>query len=657
MKFRSTLILLILAVGLAAYIWLVESKRPTSREAQERNQLVARIDRDEVNAITIKNNENQIELRKKDNNVWYLESPVKDRADSMVLTQLFTTAELLRHDAVLGDGSKGKDKAQLKEFGLLNSETKIKFTGSGKPVELIIGKDSAVEGKIYAKLEESDTVYVIGSDLKTQIAKKADEFRDRKLTELSTAQVNKAVIKSAAGEIEFEKKDEQWSLLKPLKARGDALKIGDLISQATTARVEKFLPDSANLAAYGLQEPRGTISLFADGIKEPVVLNLGANPKDEKDKTYAKLSTRDAVLILPKAIEQLLATKPNDLRDKKLTRVESDIVDRITIEPAGKEKIVLARSGENWVSKGAKEFPVNGSAAMNLLNGLRSQEVSEFVADVASDLAKYGLDQPQLKVTLSSFASENTAETKAGDKPIVSLLFGNTEGNKVYVKVDEEPFVVSLDRNLFESIGTDPIRWHSVKVYSFKPEEITSFEITRADQPPLSLERDKEKWKLSKGDGSVNQINAQSLVNTLSALRAVRWTGPAAPEDGLDKPSIVITFKTAASEGKLTLGAPTPEEMTRASAEGFEGTFEVSRPDKEAFELALVDKRATPAPVVPAAPAATPAPAVPAAPDATPPPPAPLVPAAPPETPVPAAPAATPAPKPDAVPQEPLPKP
>ena len=42
------------------------------------------------------------------------------------------------------------------------------------------------------------------------------------------------------------------------------------------------------------------------------------------------------------------------------------------------------------------------------------KSLPNFVADVATELPKYGLDQPQLKVTLSSFASENTAETKAG---------------------------------------------------------------------------------------------------------------------------------------------------------------------------------------------------------------------------------------------------
>ncbi len=598
MKFRSTALLLLVALGVAAYIWFVEVRRPSTKEARDQGQMVAQIDRDQIDSISIKNSETTIELRKHANNVWYLEAPVKDRADSMALNQLFTTAESLRHQAVIGTKSKGAPKSQLKEVGLSNSETRIKFTGSQKPVELLIGKDAAVEGKVYVRREDSNVVYVIGNDLKTQITKAPDEFRDRRLTELSPGQVHRLIIKTAAGEIEVEKKNEHWSLIRPLKARGADSIIGDLISQAATARIDKFVADTANLAAYGLQEPRGTISLFSEASKEPVVLQLGTNPGDAKEtkQTYARLSTRDSVLLLPKAIEQFLATKPNDLRDKDLVRFESDIVDRITIE--GTSKIVLARKGEDWVRKGDKEVAVNGTAAGKLLEVLKAQPVTDFVADVASDLPKYGLDQPQAKLTLSSFASENTSETTAGDKPIVTLLFGKIDGDIVYAKLDDEPFIVSVNRSILDQIPQHPIQWQPVTIFQLKPEEITTLEITKPGQPPLSLQRDKDKWKLAKGDGNLNQVHMQSLLNTLAGLRAVRWFGPVLPEHAFETPAVTVSFKTATSQDPITLkiGAPADPSVIPAMASGTEGAFEMSRPDRGAFDLPLVDKPPSPAP-------------------------------------------------------------
>ncbi|HSI11317.1 MAG TPA: hypothetical protein VK961_04705, partial [Chthoniobacter sp.] len=162
-------------------------------------------------------------------------------------------------------------------------------------------------------------------------------------------------------------------------------------------------------------------------------------------------------------------------------------------------------------------------------------------------------------------------------------------------------------------------------------------------------------WALAKGDGKVNQTNVQSLVNTLSSLRAVRWVGATAPEQGLAQPKTTVTFKTASGGGKLLLGTQTPDLLTYASADGLTGTFGLSQPDVSVFELPLLEGApASPAPA--AAPAVSPVPA-----------PAPVnpapAPAPAPATPAPAnpAPAAPPSPEkaPDAapVPQPPAPAP
>jgi hypothetical protein len=618
MKIKNTLVLLVFAGALFAFIKFYESKQLSTAEAREQAGKVVVFDRDKVNSISIKNTETKIELRKDEKGNWRLVEPVKDRADSMAIQQLFTSAESLRHDAIIGEGKKGAERDQLKDFGLANSETKVKFVGDEKQVELLFGKDTAVDGKVYVKREGSNTAYVIAKDLKEQISRKADEFRDRKLTDLTTSQVTKVVLKTGSGEIEAEKKDQHWQLTKPLKARGDDSRIDDLISQAVTARIEAFVVDGATAATHGLQEPRATISLYSEGSESPTVLQLGANSKDEKDKekTYARLSTRDAVVLLAKAIESLMAVTPNDLRDKHLVRAEADIVDRITIEGADKSRIVLARSGESWVRKvGDKEEEINVGAARRVLDELLTQQVAAFVSDVATDLPKYGLDQPDVTVTLSSYASENTAETKAGERPVAKILFGKMENGTVYVKLEDEPFVVSVPQAVMEVLMIDPLQWQPLEIYKGKADDITAVEVMREGQPSLSFERDKDKaWKLAKGNGAVNQLNVQSFINTLAALRAVRWVGDTKPEHGIEKPALVVSFKTSSNTtGRVAFGATTPEDLTFASAEGLKGTFMVSRPDMGAFLLPLIEKPSATIAPNPALPQAAPAPANPPA--------------------------------------------
>ncbi len=605
MKFKYTLILLIVAVGLAAYVEFVDKKIPTTKDHEETKGRLFEFDRDKITAIAIKTPEAKIDL-KKDGTSWRVEAPVKDRADSGTMSGLLTSIELLRSESTIDNDGKGVSKDQLKEYGLSDPATKVTLTVDGKPVQLFIGKDTAIENKVYAMIEGAKSVEVVSNNLRNDISKKADDFRDKKLSDLSLGQIKKAVIKTQAGEIEVAKENDHWSLVRPLKARGDDSKIGDTLSQALTARVESFVADTSKLGDYGLDQPRGTVTLTVEGQDQPQVLTVGTNPKDEKDKekVFVRLSSRDAVVLVPKAVESLLALKPNDLRDRKLVQFNSDLVDRITIEPAGKEKLVLARKADKgWVRKADKDIDVNSAQLTRLLDDLAAATVVNFVADVATELPKYGLDAPVAKVTLSAFSSENTAETKAGEKPIVALFFGKIEGGDVYVRTDDEPSVLSTSKSILESIVTDPLQLQPLEIYKNKADDIVSLEVVREGQPTLSLDRDKDKnWKLAKGDDKVNTINVQSLVNTLATLHAVRWIGATAPEHGLDKPAVVVTFKTAGNtSGKLTFGAADDVGMRSASAEGLAGTFVIAKPDFEAFVSSLLDKplataAATPAP-------------------------------------------------------------
>jgi hypothetical protein len=150
-------------------------------------------------------------------------------------------------------------------------------------------------------------------------------------------------------------------------------------------------------------------------------LQIGGTPEKEQDQVYVRFAARGFVYTLPKKIEEILNATPADLRDRHLVRIDENSLDRITIDAPGKGKTVLARKDQNWTIANANNQPANSSEVTRLLNTLENEQVTRFVEDVASDLPKYGLDQPQVQLTFSSFASENTAETQAGEQPFATI--------------------------------------------------------------------------------------------------------------------------------------------------------------------------------------------------------------------------------------------
>ncbi len=599
MKSRTTLILLGLVLGLGLWIKFYESKQPNTEEAKRRAGQVLNFERKNLEGLLITNGDDKIELHRA-NEQWRLEAPIKDQADQAAIDTLITDLEDWRKDETISEKEIEADKNRLTEYDLAKPKLRLKLLGKDAPPEILFGKDAALEGRMYVRFANSKETFLVRNTVKNNISKKAEELRDRKLTDLAAAQVTRVVLKTPAGEMELQKERDAWEIVKPLRARGDTPKITDLISQVTSARIQQFVADDrGDLQPYGLAEPRGSITLFKQDDPEGQMLQIGSPPEKEKDQVYVRFPARGFVYTLPNKIEAILNSTPADLRDRQLMRLDMNLLDRITVEAPGKGKTVLARKDQAWSIVNRENQPANTTEVTRLLDNLKNEQVTRFVEDVASDLPKYGLDQPQLTLTFSSFASENTAETKAGERPFATVAFGKLEGDSVFARVGEEPFIVAVPRRLVEGILTDPAQWQELAIFKFKPEEIHRLTVTTEGETALTRESNAE-WIRTQGNEPVNQVNVQSLVNTLAKLRAVRWLGGPTPPQAFDKAQVTLEFTTTPDDKvthNLVVGGPAGEGMWHGRVDRRDGVFVLSNPDFNALRLPLTEAPApTPSP-------------------------------------------------------------
>jgi hypothetical protein len=233
-----------------------------------------------------------------------------------------------------------------------------------------------------------------------------------------------------------------------------------------------------------------------------------------------------------------------------------------------------------------------------LIDTLQNEQVTKFVEDVASNLPKYGLDKPQLRLTLSSFASENTAETKAGEQPFTTITFGKIDGDSVYARLADEPFIVAIRRGLIDQISADAVQWQELSIFKFKPEQIHRLSVAAKNDSTLARDA-KGEWTWVKRGEIINQANLQSLLNTLSSLHAVRWIGPTPPQHGFEKPQFTITFTTSPddkSSHKLSIGSAAGDGNWFGHVDEREGTFVISNADFTALHLPLAIAPGSPSP-------------------------------------------------------------
>lgn len=597
MKTKTTLILFGLVLALVLWIKYYESQRPNTYEAKRRAGNVINIERDNLEGIEIQNGEQTISLRRSEGR-WRLESPIKDQADGPAVQTLIANLENWEKDETISAKEIQADKNRLAEYDLVKPKLRLKLMGKGMPPEILFGKDAALEKRMYVRFENAMDTFIVRQTIRNEIAKKPEDFRDRKLTEITAAQVTRLVLKTPAGEMDVQKKGDSWEIVKPLRARADNERIGDLIAQVTSAPIEQFVADDrGDLQPYGLATPRGSITLFTGDDQQGRTLQIGAVPEKTKDQVYARFSARNFVYTLPNKIESILAFTPAEIRDRHLVRIDTNMLDRITIETPGKSKTVLARKEKAWKIANLDDKSANTAEVTRLLETLQTEQVTKFVEDVASDLPKYGLDRSTLQVTLSSFASENTAESSAGEQPLATVAFGRAEEDNVFARVSEEPFIVTVRRSLLEKIFSDPVQWQELRIFKVKPEDVQRLSVTVDHETTVARDA-KGEWKSAAGDKAIDQTNARSLLNTLAKLHAVRWIGGDTPAQAFDKKQIAIRFATSPDDktsNQLIVGGPAGEGMWYGRVEGRRGVFVLSNPDFNALRQPLA-MEATPTP-------------------------------------------------------------
>src|SRR3954454_5170986 len=117
MKTKTTLLLLIVAVGLGLWIKFYESKGPNTDEGKRLAGNVVNFEREALEGIVIQNGDDRIELRKQDQK-WRLEAPFKDQADRGAVDNLISDLDSWQKFDSIPASEITKDKNKLDEFGL-----------------------------------------------------------------------------------------------------------------------------------------------------------------------------------------------------------------------------------------------------------------------------------------------------------------------------------------------------------------------------------------------------------------------------------------------------------------------------------------------------------------------------------------------------------
>jgi hypothetical protein len=440
-RFKGTLALLLVFAALGGYVYYSDFYNKEERQKQEsaKKKLFGGEAKD-VSEITLDYEGRSVTgVRKGDTN-WEITSPAGLEADADTWEQLAGSFVGIQKDEVVS-----AQKTDLMPFGLdkpgIVVKSKLK---SGTTSSVLIGAENPKKTLNYAKLADTDEVFLISTTDSGAFKKTLTDLRNKKVLDFASDDID-AVKISVPGkpDLEMQKSGSDWLIKKPVDGRADASEISSFLSAIQFSRTSEFADDKIDAKATGIEMPSAKITLHDQKASVDRVLIFGKSP--EKGKYYAKDMSRQPIFILATEIFDKTQRPAFDWRDKTIVHFgpegtasldEMDIV-------AGTEKLSLKKMGDIWAASDGRK--IQQLKVTDILSAIQGAQATS-ILDSPRSLSSYGLEKPRLEVVL-----------REKGKEVAALRFGSDSQSPagVYLK-SANPSILTVNKDLYDKLN---VKW------------------------------------------------------------------------------------------------------------------------------------------------------------------------------------------------------
>jgi hypothetical protein len=358
---RSTIALIVVLGGLAAYIYFVTWKTPEGGDtAKKTDKVFAGVQADKIEEIRISTSGGDATTVKKDNATWQVVQPVAAKADETEvsgITSALATTDIVR---VIDE-----NPSSLTDYGLSNPRIEVDFKAAGDKDyrKLLIGEKSPTGSDLFAKRNDEKRVFLIPAFQETTFNKDTFALRDKVVLKFERDKVDGVEVDAAGKTLVMAKDGADWKIRKPLETRADYGSVEGLIGRVQTVQMKSIAADQAtpaDLKKYGLEKPEATVNVNAGSAR--ATLLIGGKATDTT--VYARDASKPAVVTIESALMDDLKKGADDYRRKDLFEFRAYNANRVELI-RGKDVVVFERvkgQGENAQDKWRRVSPNAGDA-------------------------------------------------------------------------------------------------------------------------------------------------------------------------------------------------------------------------------------------------------------------------------------------------------
>ncbi len=388
-------------------------------------------------------------------------------------------------------------------------------------------------------------------------------------------------------ELHLAKDDGGWNITAPLEARADTTAVNNLVNAVNQAEVSRTLDDpQPDLALYGLDSPVATVRLtLEDGAQLPLIRIGKDTPVGYS--VYVQRAGEDAILLTPQALRLGMTKQTKDLRDKAVLVFQQERVSQIEVQrPAQAETpVMLRKTDAGWtLDQPIPDRPADEASVNTFLSSLSGMRAQDFIEQPVLELKEFGLDPPQLAVTLS--LDGDGEEAAAPVRLLVGREKATDQGTRQrHIKREGLETLYLVGDWVFGDLNKTAHDFRDKTVARFAKEAVARIEVKRRDGEGFLLtcsDCDGEaNWQIdARLEGEIKHSALDQFVTDLHGLKGFEIVADQ-PQDvsgyGLDEPLVTIRAYNAVEDrlAGLLIGQTTQDDATQifAMAEGGQTVF------------------------------------------------------------------------------------
>ena len=420
---RSTLVLLVAALALGAYIYFFESERPPAG-TPDALETVFDVDSDDIDSVTVTAGNGDRTVIEKDGDRWRIVEPFAVNVDVTEVVALSSSLANLEVQRVVAEPG---DAPELEAFGLTEPAIEVGFTtAGGAEARLLIGERSPAGNDLYATVAGSDRVFLISGFLDTTFDQTTFDLRDKSILDITRDQVDSLEIEGPDLSVGLRKADGEWALVSPIEAGADLGVTDGLVGRLSTGQMAAIEAESVNadaLAPYGLDDPRLTVTVGLGSSAATLLLGDAA----PAGTVYARDGARELVFTVAESLASELEQGADEYRRKNL----------FAFRPFNATALEVEHEGERW------------TFALEATEDEEDGDTWRRTSPDAGDVERTDMDD--LLAKLSNLRAESFERSRDGtglDAPVAEIAVTFDDGNRESVAVGrtgDDVFAVSGD--------------------------------------------------------------------------------------------------------------------------------------------------------------------------------------------------------------------